>query len=250
MDYELGSGSGDHNMNDANTFTYSCEERCFDVQLMASFSLGPITAGRQYYCFVNAYNLVGGATLRQNLVPVIGKPSRPVVAVSTSPGLISASLLCQYAGILAGSSLSFNMTVETDQGSELYTQTYEYTDYTNNTNRSVSIPVNGGMMYYVEVFAINEHGYSELTRLGPFNVTMNVTEAPTEEESTRLLIIIIGASVGGLIVAVVFISIIICICGCCCKRRKSRTVQFQTSSAQTWRRGDSRVMEMSQRYRH
>lgn len=105
-----------------------------------------------------------------------------MVAVSTSPGLIRASLLCLYAGILAGNSLSFNVTVETDQGSEVYNQTYEYTDYTNNTNRSVSIPVNGGMMYYAEVFAINEHGFSELTRLGPFNVTVNVTEAPTEEE--------------------------------------------------------------------
>ena len=113
---------------------------------------------------------------------VIGKPSKPVVAVATSPGLIRAYLLCQFAGILAGNSLSFNVTVETEQGSELYTKTYEYTDYTNNTNRSVSIPVNGGMMYYVEVFAINVYGYSELTRLGPFNVTTNATEAPTEEE--------------------------------------------------------------------
>ena len=74
MDYELGSGSGDPNMNDPNTFTYSCEERCFDeLFLRASFSLGPITAGTQYYCFVDASNLIGSATLRQNLVPVIGQ---------------------------------------------------------------------------------------------------------------------------------------------------------------------------------
>ena len=105
------------------------------------------------------------------------------MTATTSPGAIKVYFLCQFSGILAGNKLVFNVTITAgSQADELYTMRNEYLDYTNNTNRSITVTVSGGTTYHIEVVAMNEYGYSELSRIGPINVTANATVEPTEPE--------------------------------------------------------------------
>lgn len=69
------------------------------------------------------------------------------------------SLLCRYSGILSGQPILFNVTIKT--GSMQFSRNYSYTDYTNNTNRSVDISVTSGQLYYIDVVALNSYGQSE-----------------------------------------------------------------------------------------
>jgi hypothetical protein len=207
---------------------------------------GTVTAGTVYYCTVQAYNSYGSNINQTTVQPLTGIPSTPIVYVMLTDEFVNVIFRSEYPG---GNGINFTILLTDNNEQVIHSQEYFYSSY-DSANRTVFINTpSSGAVFYVIVKAANIYGISEMTRVGPYNTTITPTATPTQ--IPYLLVIIIASVVGGILIAVVIVTVIICICACCLKRRKKYDVtELRTSRLQTWKKGDVRGIEMSQRKRH
>jgi hypothetical protein len=236
------SGSG----LDSSSFYYDCDNQCLSS---SSVMLdGTVTAGTVYYCTVQAYNSYGSNINQTTVQPLTGIPSTPIVYVMLTDEFVNVIFRSEYPG---GNGINFTILLTDNNEQVIHSQEYFYSSY-DSANRTAFINnqhTQSSGVFYVIVKAANIYGISEMTRVGPYNTTITPTATPTQ--IPYLLVIIIASVVGGILIAVVIVTVIICICACCLKRRKKYDVtELRTSRLQTWKKGDVRGIEMSQRKRH